>query len=66
MYFTFIIDGFIFPYFFINVDVPVGQRLNALQAAVMLLPDENRQVLQSLLLFLYDMAQHSSENQVRP
>lgn len=45
-------------------DVPEDMRLEALQAAVMLLPDENRLVLQSLLLFLSDLAQHSSENQV--
>ena len=45
-------------------DVPSELRLEALQAAVMLLPDENREVLQSLLLFLSDMAEHSAENQV--
>ena len=38
--------------------------MEALQAAVMLMPDENREVLQSLLLFLSDMAQYSEENQV--
>lgn len=38
--------------------------LEALQAVIMLLPDENRQVLQSLLFFLYDMASHAHENQV--
>ena len=44
--------------------MPAEQRLEALQATVMLLPDENCQVLQSLLLFLSDMAQHSDLNQV--
>ena len=36
----------------------------ALQCTCMLLPDENREVLQSLLLFLSDMASHSHLNQV--
>ena len=39
-------------------------KLPAVQAAIMLLPDENREVLQSLLLFLSDIASHSDENQV--
>ena len=46
------------------LDVPSDMRLESLQAAVLLLPDENREVLQSLLLFLSDMAEHSAENQV--
>ena len=49
---------------FFPVDCPSEHRLEALQAAVMLMPDENREVLQSLLLFLSDMAQYSEENQV--
>ena len=47
-------------------DVPHEHRQEALQAAVVLMPDENRHVLQSLLLFLSDMAEHADENQVSP
>ncbi|KAL2094680.1 hypothetical protein ACEWY4_009399 [Coilia grayii] len=36
--------------------VPKEQRLQAVQAAVILLPDENREVLQTLLYFLSDIA----------
>ncbi|XP_067903570.1 stAR-related lipid transfer protein 8 isoform X2 [Heterodontus francisci] len=36
--------------------VPKDQRLQALQAAIVLMPDENREVLQSLLYFLSDIA----------
>ncbi|XP_028839749.1 stAR-related lipid transfer protein 8 isoform X1 [Denticeps clupeoides] len=36
--------------------VPKDQRLQAVQAAVILLPDENREVLQTLLYFLSDIA----------
>ncbi|CAH1777028.1 unnamed protein product [Owenia fusiformis] len=43
---------------------PRELRLEALQAAYMLMPDENREVLQSLLLFLRDMADHSDKNQM--
>ncbi|XP_022086874.1 stAR-related lipid transfer protein 13-like isoform X3 [Acanthaster planci] len=44
--------------------MPKDLRLSALQAAIMLLPDENREVLQSLLLFLSDIAENSNENQM--
>ncbi|XP_023932336.1 rho GTPase-activating protein 7 [Lingula anatina] len=44
--------------------VPSELRMEAVQAAVILMPDENREVLQSLLLFLSDMAEHSEENQM--
>ncbi|XP_038056536.1 rho GTPase-activating protein 7-like isoform X2 [Patiria miniata] len=44
--------------------MPKDLRLSAVQAAIMLLPDENREVLQSLLLFLSDIADHSNENQM--
>ncbi|XP_071787693.1 rho GTPase-activating protein 7-like isoform X3 [Asterias amurensis] len=44
--------------------MPKDLRLSAIQAAVMLMPDENREVLQSLLLFLSDIAEHSNENQM--
>ncbi|XP_048400594.2 stAR-related lipid transfer protein 8 isoform X1 [Stegostoma tigrinum] len=43
--------------------VPRDQRLQALQAAIVLLPDENREVLQSLLYFLSDIAS-VQENQM--
>lgn len=35
-----------------------------MQAVVLLMPDENREALQTLLLFLHDVAQQSSVNQV--
>ncbi|XP_072039854.1 rho GTPase-activating protein 7-like [Amphiura filiformis] len=44
--------------------LPKDMKLPAVQAAIMLLPDENREVLQSLLLFLSDIASHSDENQM--
>ena len=47
------------------LDMPPEQRLDGIQAAVMLLPDENREVLQCLLLFLSDMAEYAEYNQVR-
>ncbi|XP_058052776.1 stAR-related lipid transfer protein 8 isoform X2 [Ahaetulla prasina] len=43
--------------------VPREQRLQAVQAAIMLMPDENREVLQTLLYFLSDVAS-SEENQM--
>ncbi|NXP43776.1 STA13 protein, partial [Heliornis fulica] len=43
--------------------VPKEQRLQAVQAAVILLPDENREVLQTLLYFLSDIAS-AEENQM--
>uniref|UniRef100_A0A672QD03 StAR-related lipid transfer protein 13-like n=1 Tax=Sinocyclocheilus grahami TaxID=75366 RepID=A0A672QD03_SINGR len=43
--------------------VPAEQRLRAVQAAVILLPDENREVLQTLLYFLSDIAS-AQENQM--
>ncbi|XP_058145870.1 rho GTPase-activating protein 7 isoform X2 [Dasypus novemcinctus] len=46
--------------------VPKEQRLPALKAAVMLLPDENREVLQTLLYFLSDVAAAVRENQMTP
>lgn len=45
------------------VVVPEEQRLQAVQAAVILLPDENREVLQTLLYFLSDIAS-AQENQM--
>ncbi|KAL8181298.1 UNVERIFIED_CONTAM: hypothetical protein K2H54_053236 [Gekko kuhli] len=43
--------------------VPKEQRLQATQAAIVLMPDENREVLQTLLYFLSDIAA-AQENQM--
>lgn len=48
---------------YVCVVVPAEQRLQAVQAAVILLPDENREVLQTLLYFLSDIAS-AQENQM--
>ncbi|XP_062423098.1 stAR-related lipid transfer protein 13 isoform X2 [Rhea pennata] len=45
--------------------VPAEQRLQAVQAAVMLMADENREVLQTLLCFLSDVTS-VEENQMTP
>uniref|UniRef100_A0A4W3GKZ8 Si:dkeyp-23e4.3 n=1 Tax=Callorhinchus milii TaxID=7868 RepID=A0A4W3GKZ8_CALMI len=42
------------------------QRLSAVQAAILLLPDENREVLQTLLFFLGDVVASVDENQMTP
>ena len=47
-----------------NSDLPHQYRLRALQSAILLLPDENREVLQTLLYFLSDIAQRRDENQM--
>lgn len=51
---------------FINIFIylPSEQRLEALQSAVVLLPDENREVLQSLLFFLYDISTQADDHQM--
>uniref|UniRef100_A0A8C3WHX3 StAR-related lipid transfer protein 13 n=1 Tax=Catagonus wagneri TaxID=51154 RepID=A0A8C3WHX3_9CETA len=46
--------------------VPKEQRLQAAQAAVLLLADENREVLQTLLCFLKDVVDAVEENQMTP
>ncbi|XP_053434312.1 rho GTPase-activating protein 7 isoform X2 [Nycticebus coucang] len=46
--------------------VPKDQRLQAIKAAVMLLPDDNREVLQTLLYFLSDVTAAVKENQMTP
>lgn len=50
----------------IFVDVPKEQRLQAVRAAILLMPDENREVLQTLLCFLWDVASMVEENQMTP
>lgn len=47
-----------------TAQMPKELRIPCIQAAIMLMPDENREVLQSLLLFLTDIAANSQENQV--
>ncbi|XP_054611306.1 stAR-related lipid transfer protein 13 isoform X2 [Dunckerocampus dactyliophorus] len=44
--------------------VPKEQRLQAVQAAILLMPDENRQALQMLLHFLRDVTTQVDENQM--
>ncbi|KAG1671525.1 Myotubularin-related protein 13 [Nymphon striatum] len=44
--------------------IPTEIRFEATQAAIFLMPDENREVLQTLLNFLYDVSQKASENQM--
>lgn len=51
---------------YIFVDVPKDQRLQAVQAAIMLMSDENREVLQTLLCFLSDVTSSVQENQMTP
>ncbi|XP_061683209.1 stAR-related lipid transfer protein 13 isoform X3 [Syngnathoides biaculeatus] len=46
--------------------VPKDQRLQAVQAAIMLMSDENREVLQTLLCFLSDVTSSVEENQMTP
>uniref|UniRef100_A0A3P9M7W8 StAR-related lipid transfer protein 13 n=1 Tax=Oryzias latipes TaxID=8090 RepID=A0A3P9M7W8_ORYLA len=46
--------------------VPKDQRLQAVQAAIMLMSDENREVLQTLLCFLSDVSSSVEENQMTP
>ena len=46
--------------------IPETGRLQALQSIMLLMPDENREALQYLLLFLSEVAEQSDINQVRP
>nr|XP_043897577.1 stAR-related lipid transfer protein 13 isoform X3 [Solea senegalensis] len=46
--------------------VPKEQRLQAVRAAILLMPDENREVLQMLLYFLRDVTSLVEENQMTP
>ncbi|XP_036027817.1 stAR-related lipid transfer protein 13 isoform X3 [Onychomys torridus] len=46
--------------------VPKEQRLQAVQAAILLLADENREALQTLLCFLNDVVNLVEENQMTP
>jgi len=46
-------------------DVAAEHRKAALQSVLALLPDENREALQCLLLFLSRLADYADENQVQ-
>uniref|UniRef100_UPI003AAC4A47 stAR-related lipid transfer protein 13-like isoform X2 n=1 Tax=Centroberyx gerrardi TaxID=166262 RepID=UPI003AAC4A47 len=46
--------------------VPKEQRLQAVRAAILLMSDENREVLQTLLYFLHDVTSLVEENQMTP
>ncbi|XP_056141517.1 stAR-related lipid transfer protein 13-like isoform X2 [Lampris incognitus] len=46
--------------------VPKDQRLQAVRAAILLMSDENREVLQTLLYFLRDVTSLVEENQMTP
>lgn len=54
------------PSCFLPLDVPKEQRLQAVRAAILLMPDENREVLQTLLYFLRDVTSLVEENQMTP
>lgn len=45
-------------------DVPPQLRLQALQSVMLLIPDENREALLSLLTFLKEVSDHADTNQV--
>lgn len=46
------------------VGIPSNSRMEAMQAAILLMPDPNREALQTLLLFLNEVAANSERNQV--
>lgn len=50
----------------LNAVVPANQRLDALRCALLLLPDEHREALQTFLAFLTDVAALASINQMTP
>lgn len=57
--------SFFFKFFIIIVlDVPAGLRMEAVQCALLLLPDEHREALLMLLEFLYIVSTHSPTNQM--
>ena len=51
---------------FLLADFPKDQQLVAAQAAILLLPDENRVALRTLLFFLRDVVACVDENQMTP
>lgn len=50
----------------VDAVVPANQRLDALRCALLLLPDEHREALQTFLAFLTDVAALASINQMTP
>lgn len=48
----------------IVIDLPADVHFDAVQSAILLLPDEHREVLQYLLEFLYNVAGHAMINQM--
>lgn len=50
----------------LHADFPKDQQLLAAQAAILLLPDENREALRTLLYFLSDVVACVDENQMTP
>ena len=48
----------------IVLDIPKELREESMQLAIILMPDENREALQTILAFLNDFAVMSKENQV--
>lgn len=49
-----------------TTDFPKDQQFGAVQAAIFLLPDENREALQCLLFFLHEVVACVEENQMTP
>ncbi|OQR74649.1 hypothetical protein BIW11_00928 [Tropilaelaps mercedesae] len=49
-------------FLYIFMHIPEEHRLEALQCAVLILPDENREVLETLLCFLDEVTQASQQN----
>jgi len=50
--------------YFPLTDIPSQLRLQALQLVMLLMPDENREALLSLLTFLKEVAEHADTNQM--
>ena len=50
---------------FAPLGIPPNSRMEAMQAAILLMPDPNREALQTLLLFLSEVAANSETNQVK-
>lgn len=54
------------PFVSSSPDIPKELRLQAVRAAVLLLPDENREALRTLLCLLSDVTASVAENQMTP
>lgn len=64
--FTTLIYTYIYIKSLLLADFPKDQQLVAAQAAILLLPDENREALRTLLFFLRDVVACVDENQMTP